>query len=351
MKKKRMFAFILLLVLSMTPNAVRAEPSLSAQTAVLMDMESGRVLAEKDAHARRPIASITKIMTALLAVESGRLNETVTISDRARQIEGSSLYLEKKDKLTLEELVYGLMLRSGNDAAIAISEHVGGTPEKFAALMNKRAKEIGMRNTSFMNPHGLDDPAHYSTAYDMALLTAEAMKNSTYRKIVSTDLFKTKSKPIRVWENKHRLVRSGGMITGGKTGFTKKSGRTLVTTAEKDGMTLAVVTLNAPDDWLDHTALFNYGFDSYKPVVIAGKTPFAVPGEKQLFYAKKQVEYPMTSEEKKSAYIRLVLGSGQKGTAELWIDKEKKASFVVYKTKEPPAASLWEKLKKELMAW
>lgn len=351
MKKKRLFAFILLLALSVMPTAARAEPSLSAQSAVLMDMESGRVLAQKDAHVRRPIASITKIMTALLAVESGRLNETVAISDRARQVEGSSLYLENGDKLKLEELVYGLMLRSGNDAAIAISEHVAGTPEKFAALMNKKAKEIGMKNTSFMNPHGLHDPAHYSTAYDMALLTSEAMKNSTYRKIVSTDLYRTKSKPIRVWENKHRLVRSGGIITGGKTGFTKKSGRTLVTTAKKDGMSLAVVTLNAPDDWLDHTSLFEYGFHSYSQTMIVGKTPFAVPGEKQLYYAKKQVRYPMTPDEKKSAYIRLLVGSGQTGKAELWIGNEKQTSITVYKTKERAATSLWAKLKKELMAW
>lgn len=350
MKKKGLFAFILLLMLSAMPTAARAEPSVSAQSAVLLDMESSRVLAEKEAHVRLPIASITKIMTALLAVESGKLDEKVTISDRARQIEGSSLYLEKGDKLTLEELVYGLMLRSGNDAAIAISEHVGGTPEKFAAMMNKRAKELGMRNTSFMNPHGLDDPAHYSTAYDMAILTAAAMKNKTYRSIVSTSVFKTKSKPLRVWENKHRLVRNGGMITGGKTGFTKKSGRTLVTTAEKNNMSLAVVTLNAPDDWLDHTSLFNYGFSTYKQTIIVGKDPFSVPGETQLFYAKKQVRYPMTAEEKKTAYLRLVMGSGQKGTAELWIGKEKETSINVYRIKGG-SASFWAALKKELMAW
>ncbi|WP_046173755.1 D-alanyl-D-alanine carboxypeptidase family protein [Domibacillus indicus] len=350
MKKSWLFALILLLGIAAMPSAAKAEPSLSAQQAVLMEMESGRVLAQKDAHARRPIASITKIMTALLAVESGRLNETAAVSDRARQIEGSSLYLEKGDKLTLEELVYGLMLRSGNDAAIAISEQVAGSTEKFAVLMNERAKKLGMRNTSFMNPHGLDDPAHYSSAYDMALLTSEAMKNKTFRKIVSTSVYKTKSKPVRVWENKHRLVRNGGIITGGKTGFTKKSGRTLVTTAEENGMEVVAVTLNAPDDWLDHTSLFSYAFSSYKKAVIVGKTPFTVPGEEELFYAKKLVRYPMTDKEKKSAYLRVVLGPDKKGTAELWIGKEKQVSTPVYRSKSSPP-SFWTKLKKELMIW
>lgn len=350
MKKRWLFAFILLLGQAMVPSVTKAEPSLSAQTAVLMDMESGRVLSGKDEHVRLPIASITKIMTALLAVESGRLNEKVAISDRARQIEGSSLYLEKGDKLTLEELVYGLMLRSGNDAAVAISEHIGGSTEQFAVLMNEKAKKLGMRNTSFMNPHGLDDPAHYSTAYDMALLTAAAMKNETYRKIVSTSVYKTKSKPVRVWENKHRLVRNGGIITGGKTGFTKKSGRTLVTTAQENGMGLVAVTLNAPDDWLDHTSLFHYGFSSYKQTDIVGKTPFSVPGEADSFYAKKQVRYPMTNQEKKSAYLRIVLNSNKKGTAELWIGTEKKASTPVYRTKSSPP-SFWTKIKKELIVW
>ncbi|MCP3763234.1 D-alanyl-D-alanine carboxypeptidase [Domibacillus sp. A3M-37] len=350
MKKRKLFAFMLLLGLVMMPSVIRAELSLSAQNAVLMDMESGRVLVQKDAHVRRPIASITKIMTALLAVESGQLKETVSISDRARQVEGSSIYMEKGDKLTLEELVYGLMLRSGNDAATAISEYVGGSTEEFVVLMNEKAKKLGMRNTSFMNPHGLDDPAHYSTAYDMALLTAAAMKNETYRKIVSTSVYKTKSKPVRVWENKHRLVRNGGIITGGKTGFTKISGRTLVTTAKENSMGVVAVTLNAPNDWLDHTSLFDYAFSSYKQTVIVGKTPFSVPGEAESFYAKKQVRYPMTSEEKKSAYLRIVLSSNKKGTAELWIGTEKKASTPVYRTKSSPP-SFWTKIKKELIVW
>lgn len=350
MLMKSLFAFMLLAGLCMSPSETKAQPDVSARSAVLMEMESGRVLSEKEADVRRPIASITKIMTALLAVESGRLNETVTINDRAVQVEGSSLYLEKGDKLTLEELVYGLMLRSGNDSAIAISEFVGGTTEQFTALMNDRAKELGMRNTSFMNPHGLDDPAHYSSAYDMALLTAEAMNNKTYQKIVSTSVYRTKSKPVRVWENKHRLVRSGGMITGGKTGYTKKSGRTLVTTAKKGKMALVAVTIDAPDDWRDHTALFDEAFSAYHKRMIVGKTPFSVPGESASYFAKKTLTYPMTDQEKESAYIRLVMKPNQNATAELWIDGEKKVSAPVYRTKEKPS-SFWTNIKKELMSW
>ncbi len=350
MKKKLLFAAILCVGLAATPTEAFAQPSLSAQNAVLMEMESGRVMVEKAPHERRPIASITKIMTALLAIESGRLKEKVPISDRARQVEGSSLYLEKGDRLTLEELTYGLMLRSGNDAALAISEFVSGSTEQFTVLMNKKAKQIGMKNTSFMNPHGLHDPGHYSTAYDMALLTAEAMKNETYKTIVSTTLYKTKSKPVRVWENKHRLVRSGGMITGGKTGYTKKAGRTLVTTAEEKGMELVVVTLNAPSDWSDHMSLFEEAFSSYKRVGIIGKTPFSIPGEKNFFYAKNTLYYPMTDQEKKSAYIRVVLEGRKKGQAELWIEEEKKVSVPIYRSKtETP--SFWKKLKKELPSW
>lgn len=350
MKKKLLFAAILIISLAAIPSEASAQPSLSARNAVLMEMESGRVMAEKAAHERQEIASITKIMTALLAIESGRLQEKVPVSDRARQVEGSSLYLEKGDRLTLEELVYGLMLRSGNDAALAISELVGGTTEQFVVMMNQKAKKIGMRNTAFMNPHGLNDPGHYSTAYDMALLTAEAMKNETYKKVVSTKLYKTKSKPVKVWENKHRLVRSGGIITGGKTGFTKKAGRTLVTTAEKNGMELVAVTLDDPNDWLDHMTLFESAFSSYKRISVIETTPFSVPGEDDFFYAKKPIYYPMTEPEKRKAYIRVVLEGKKSGYAELWIEKEKKVSTPIYRS-ETEAPSIWEKIKKELPIW
>ncbi|OMP65944.1 hypothetical protein BTO28_15185 [Domibacillus epiphyticus] len=347
MKKLLIIAAAILLCIAAIPSKAAAQPSVSARNAVLMDMDSGRVLASKSAHERRPIASITKIMTALLAIESGRMKEKVKISEEAVMVEGSSLYLEKGETLTLEELVYGLMLRSGNDSAIAISQFIGGSTPEFVAMMNKKAKQIGMKNTVFMNPHGLDDPQHQSTAYDMALLTAKAMDNLEFEKIVGTASYKTKSRPLRVWENKHRLVREGGRITGGKTGFTKRSGRTLVTTAKQNGLHLVTVTLDAPDDWRDHQALFDNGFISYRLVNVVEKEPFKVPGEHDFFYAKKMVRYPLTEEEKKIAYVRIVLDQKKdksENSAELWIGDEKQMEVPIYRSKKQET-SFFEKVK------
>ncbi len=170
------FFFILSFVLINFPDKTEASVSVSARNAVLIEQNSGRVLFEKNAHEVRRIASITKIMTAILAIESGEMNDMVTVSDRAIRAEGSSIYLKAGEKIKLEDLVYGLMLRSGNDAAVAIAEHVGGSLEGFVFLMNQKAEEIGMSHTHFANPHGLDDSKdHYSTAYDMAVLTRYAM--------------------------------------------------------------------------------------------------------------------------------------------------------------------------------
>jgi D-alanyl-D-alanine carboxypeptidase (penicillin-binding protein 5/6) len=350
MKKKLLVVVAsILLCIAAIPSRAAAEPYVSARNAVLMDMDSGRVIASKSEHERRPIASITKIMTALLAIESGRMSEKVKVSDRALQVEGSSLYLEKGQSLTLEELVYGLMLRSGNDAALAISEFVSGSTPEFVAMMNKKAKQIGMNNTVFMNPHGLDDPRHQSTAYDMALLTAKAMDSPEYRKIVGTASYKTESSPVRVWENKHRLVREGGMVTGGKTGYTKKTGRTLVTTAKQNGLHLVAVTLGAPDDWRDHQALFDDGFAAFKRVTVVEKKQFTVPGEHNFFYAKTTVRFPLTEEEKKTAYVRIVLEQKKKdGRAELWIGEEKQLEVPIFRSESHQDASLWAKVKEAI---
>lgn len=192
MKRSMVYiCFSLLLLVPLWPKPVEAKLSISAKSAVLMDQNSGRILYEKDPHEIKRIASITKIMTAIVAIESGKLNDTVKVSERAVHTEGSSLYLQPGEKIKLKDLVYGLMLRSGNDAAVAIAEHVGGSVEGFVFLMNQKAKEIGMKNTHFSNPHGLDDSDdHFSTAYDMALLTKYAMQNKTYRKIAGTKVYK-----------------------------------------------------------------------------------------------------------------------------------------------------------------
>ncbi|PAD39385.1 D-alanyl-D-alanine carboxypeptidase family protein [Terribacillus sp. 7520-G] len=263
---KRMLIVMTAIILCVTflPGQAAAKPGVSADAAILMELSTGRILYEKNATDPKRIASITKIMTAIIAIESGKMDEEVTVSKNAVYTEGSSIYLKEGEKIQLKDLVYGLMLRSGNDAAVAIAEHVGGSEEGFTHLMNEKAAWLGMQDSHFDNPHGLDTETHHSTAYDMALLTRYAMQNDTFRKISATKTYRADSKKY-AWGNKNKmLTRYYEYSTGGKTGYTKKAGRTLVSTAEKDGMELVVVTIDDPDDWRDHMNLFDWGFEEYK---------------------------------------------------------------------------------------
>lgn len=291
-----------------------------AQSAVLMEQSSGRILYEKDPHTKRRIASITKIMTAIIAIESGKMDKTVTVSNSILKSEGSAIYLKPGEKIKLSDLVYGLMLRSGNDAAIAIAEYVGGSVDGFAVLMNDKAKWIGMENTHFTNPHGLDDSDnHYSSAYDMAILTQYAMKNKMYRKIAGTKVHRAPNPDEvwdRVWKNKNKLLTEKyKYCTGGKTGFTKKARRTLVTTASKDNLDLIVVTIDDSTDWADHIALYEEGFKEYQltEVVPKGK----VKGIKHGFYKNRAyltspLEYPLTDKEMKEIKVTYKLQKPKK---------------------------------------
>ena len=255
--------------------------AISARSAILIDSSSGRILYEHNSYQKLPMASTTKIMTGLLACESGKLNKMVKTSPFASGTEGSSLWLKIGEKQTLENLTYGLMLKSGNDAAVAIAEYLGGSVDAFALLMNKKAREIGAVNTNFVNPHGLDSEGHYTTAYDLALIAREAMKNDKFREIVST---KTYSIPMqgenwdRALKNHNKLLWKYEGCTGIKTGFTKKCGRCLVSSAKIDNQELICVTLNAPDDWNDHMSLLDSGFKNYKTKTIAKK------GEKAYYF-------------------------------------------------------------------
>jgi serine-type D-Ala-D-Ala carboxypeptidase (penicillin-binding protein 5/6) len=304
----RFIAFLIVstIILTIIPiHIVQANVQVSARNAILMDQLTGRILFEKNAHEKRKIASITKIMTAIIAIESGKLDEIVTVSNHAVGVEGSSIYLTKGEKIKLEDLVYGLMLRSGNDAAVAIAEHVGGSLEGFVFLMNEKAEQIGMKNTHFSNPHGLDDHEdHYSTAYDMALLTKYAMRNETYRKISGTKIHRAKSPDgswYRTWKNKNRLLTElYQYCTGGKTGYTKKAKRTLVTTASKNGMDLIAVTLNGPDDWNDHIAMYESAFSQFDYIKILSEgeiDSIKDPAYKNKVYIKRDVIYPLTKKE------------------------------------------------------
>ena len=240
--------------------------STSAASAILMDAESGRVLYEQNVDREMLIASTTKIMTALVALREGTLSETVKVSRSAAYTEVSSMYLKEGEELTLETLLYGLMLCSGNDAAVAIAEHIGGSQEGFARLMNETAGELGMKHSSFANPNGLDAEGHYSTARDMAILACAAMKNETLARIVST---RTITIGGRTMTNHNKLLSYMGGCIGLKTGYTKAAGRTLVSCAEQNGQRLIAVTLQDGNDWADHQALYEYGFSTYPALRLA----------------------------------------------------------------------------------
>ena len=237
-----------------------AAVSTSAASAILMDADSGRVLYAQNADAKMLIASTTKIMTALVAIREGTLTDTVRVSAAAAGTEGSSMYLREGEELTLETLLYGLMLCSGNDAAVAIAEHIGGSVAGFAKMMNETAKELGMENSSFANPNGLDAEGHYSTARDMAVLACAAMENETLARIVST-----RSVTIggRTMTNHNKLLSYLDSCIGLKTGYTRAAGRTLVSCAQRNGQRLVAVTLQDGNDWADHQALYEYGFSAY----------------------------------------------------------------------------------------
>lgn len=238
-----------------------------AQAAVLMDASSGRVLYGHNIHDRRLIASTTKLMTALVALESGvELSQKITVAPQWVGVEGSSIYLREGETLTLETLLYGMLLRSGNDAALAVAEVCAGSVEDFAAQMNQKAQALGMADSHFVNPNGLNDEQHFSSAYDMALLARACLENETLREMVST---KSIALEGRSFTNHNKLLWQYEGCIGLKTGYTEKAGRTLVSAAERDGMTLICVTLSDPNDWADHTALFDWGFSNCRLEIAA----------------------------------------------------------------------------------
>lgn len=234
-----------------------AAPGVSAKAAILLDADSGQVVFEKNADEPGLIASTTKIMTALLICESEDLSREVTVPDAAVGIEGSSLYLQKGERLTVEALLYGMMLHSGNDAAAALAILSAGSVERFVERMNLRARGLWLPDIHFANPSGLDDEGNYASARSLALLTAEAMKNERFRTVVGT---KTAVYGGRSLTNHNKLLWQYPGALGVKTGYTKQAGRILVSCAERNGRRLVCVTMNDPDDWRDHKALLDYGF-------------------------------------------------------------------------------------------
>lgn len=306
--KTALILFTIILFTSTISHGI--EPDIGAQSAILMDSISGRVLYSINSQERLPMASTTKIMTALVAIENGDMEDVVNIKRDWIGVEGSSIYLYDNEKITKKDLLYGLMLRSGNDAAIALANYIGGDISTFVEMMNMRSKEIGALNTNFINPHGLEDENHYTTAYDLALITKNALKLSEFREIVSTKTWVANRDKNNYFYNKNKTIWQYDGGDGVKIGYTKKAGRCLVSSATRKGMQLIAIVLNDGDWFKDCYKLLDYGFDNYNPYIVYDKAQFV----KKLKVEKGNKDYvpiitedvcmlPLKEEEKKKIKV------------------------------------------------
>ncbi|MEB7452422.1 serine hydrolase [Lysinibacillus sphaericus] len=327
----RLFRLIMLMIIVLMVILPQSSFARGGSGYAVLDGETGRVLIGSNSNERLPIASLTKIWTALVAIENSDLQEEVVISPKAAMAEGSSIYLQAGETVTVETLLYGLMLRSGNDAATALAEHVGGSVEGFVKLMNERAVIAGLTNTVFMNPSGLHHEEHLSSARDTAEMLRVALQNKTFEKIASTVLYKANTVNGMLWENKHRLLREGsgmaaeiddeteqpvsslksatGVAYAGKTGFTKVAGRTLATAFQKDGQTCIVVTLNESDDWNVHRSFSNQVWRNYDLETVVKKGKYNV-NKKLAIRLEEPVRLQLNKEEKEQ--VRQVLHVSRK---------------------------------------
>ena len=274
--------------------------AISASSYIVMDTDNNRVLEGSNINKRSLIASITKIMTSMVVIDMTNVNKTVTIGDEVLKSFGSGIYVSIGEKISVINLLYGLMLRSGNDAAIALAYYTAGNMDNFAYLMNNKAKDIGMNNTTFVNSSGLEDgdKANYSTVYDMALLSGYAINNSLYKQIVGTKEITVKTDlKTYVWHNKNKLLSSYKYCVGGKTGFTEKARRTLVTNASSDGVNLTVVTFNDGNDFGDHKDLYEKYFDVLKEYEILSEGPIKTKYDNT--YISRSFKMSLTKDEYK----------------------------------------------------
>ena len=330
------FFLLLTFFLFCLPFTVSAD---TAKSTIVMDLDSGRILYEKNANQKRLIASITKIMTAIVAIEEGDLTEKITVGEEVLSMYGTNIYVEVGEKMKLRDLLYGLLLRSGNDASVVIAKAIAGSEEKFVNLMNKKAQEIGMKNTIFKNPHGLDEETeNYSTAYDMALLSKYAYKNKTYRNIVSTDKYEVSTgKKTYLWYNRNKLLTTYEYCTGGKNGYTPRAGKTLVTTASKNGLNLTIVTLSDGDIYNNHIDLYEDFFSKYKRYKIIDKNNFRIDKEfvDEDVYLEDSFYYPLTSNEVND--IKTVVhflddsATDEIGTIEIFLSNQKIGELPIYR--------------------
>ncbi len=353
---KNVFILWVVIMILLPQTVFSAE--ISAESAVLLESVTGKVLYEKNASQKMPMASTTKIMTALLAIEKGDLSEEVTISTNAASQEGSSMYLKAGEVLPLGQLVEGLMLASGNDAAVAIAEHIAGDVDTFSEMMTTRAIEMGCQNTQFKNPNGLPAEGHYTTARELAEIAREALRNAEFCRIVSQKTAKVGS---RYLTNHNKLLSMYEGAIGVKTGFTKASGRTLVSAAERDGVRLIAVTLNAPDDWNDHIKMLDEGFSGVQSKTIIQKGTSAgeitvtdalnptvpVIYESDFTMPLTEADVVEVKTDLNKPHIAPIPQGEEVGVAEVFVNREKVGEVKVL-TAEPaekkPVPTFWERL-------
>lgn len=277
-------------------------------------------------------------MTAILAIENGDLDKKVIVGEEVLSMYGTNIYVEVGEKMTMRDLIYGLLLRSGNDAAVVIAKEIGGTEAKFVQMMNSKAREIGMKNTVFKNPHGLDEVTeNYSTAYDMALLSKYAFSNKIYRKIVATKKYEVSTgKKTYLWYNRNRLLDNYKYCTGGKNGYTPSAGKTLVSTASKGNLNLTIVSLNDGNSYINHQNLYENMFSKYHRYKIVDKDSFVVSKEfsHKNVYLKKSFYYPLTDSEIND--IRTVVhffdssSSDKVGVVDIYLNNQKIGNLSIY---------------------
>ena len=351
--KKYIFIIVIFFFCTMKVNAI------SASSFIVMDMDSNRILYGSNLHKKRSVASISKIMTCILAIENGDLNKEIIIGDEIKGAYGSGIYIKSGEIVTLENLLYGLMLRSGNDAALAIAHNISNNTLDFVKLMNDKAVSLGMNDTVFNNPSGLDDNGgNISSAYDMAILTSYAMKNDTYRKIVGTKKYVLKTNMnTYIWYNKNKLLHMADFITGGKTGFTEIAKRTLVTTASKDNLNIVVVTLNDGNDFKDHLDLYKKTFAEYTSYNILSKGEVNVVGEKyhEFLYLKNRFKYPLLKSETKNIILKFELDknivTGDVGKVFVILNDEVIYEDKVYAKVKQKKENIFEKIYDRLFKW
>ncbi len=367
--RRPLAALLLALLLLPAPaRAAVAPPAVGARGAALMEAETGRLLFAQASDARLPMASTTKIMTALIALERCSVDEMVTVPREAYGVEGSSMYLNAGEELLLSDLLYGLMLVSGNDAAVAIACHVAGSVEAFAALMNERARELGCTDTHFVTPNGLPDDDHYTTAADLCRIACAAMQNEAFAALVGTTYHETSSgDKTRTLKNKNKVLWQYEGGCGVKTGYTDAAGRCLVFAAEREGTRLVGVVLNCPDMWNAAYALLDYGFAAYQTrlIVDAGACVgyAAVDGGVKnglAIFTKQAILYPLQRDGSDEVAFRIdcadtlqaPVAAGQAaGTLTLLVNGREAASVPLVTEESVTAANVGFYLQRILHAW